>query len=56
MSDSGKEYKEGDLIYGLEDKPPLGDAIFAALQHLLAMFVAVITPPPYYSNCFKIKF
>lgn len=34
-----------DLIYGLEDTPPFWDALFAALQHLLAMFVAVVTPP-----------
>lgn len=33
------------LIYGLEDRPPLKDAVFAALQHLLAIFVAIITPP-----------
>lgn len=33
-----------DLIYGLEDRPPLPQTIFAAFQHLLAMFVAVITP------------
>ena len=33
------------LIYGLEDRPPLRDAFFAALQHLLAIFVAIITPP-----------
>lgn len=33
------------LIYGLEDRPPLKDALFAALQHLLAIFVAIITPP-----------
>lgn len=34
-----------DLIYGLEDRPPLRDTLFAALQHLLAIFVAIITPP-----------
>lgn len=34
-----------ELIYGLEDRPPLRDALFAALQHLLAIFVAIITPP-----------
>ena len=34
-----------DLIYGLEDKPPFKDALFAAIQHLLAIFVAIITPP-----------
>lgn len=34
-----------DLIYGVEDRPPLKDAFFAAIQHLLAIFVAIITPP-----------
>ncbi len=33
-----------ELIYPLESRPPLPQAFFAALQHLLAMFVAVITP------------
>ena len=33
------------LIYGLEDRPPVKDALFAAIQHLLAIFVAIITPP-----------
>ncbi|AWH88983.1 uracil-xanthine permease family protein [Limnobaculum parvum] len=33
-----------ELIYHLEDCPPLPQTLFAALQHLLAMFVAVITP------------
>jgi xanthine permease XanP len=33
-----------DIIYGLEDKPPVRDSIFAALQHLLAIFVGIITP------------
>lgn len=33
------------LIYGLEERPPLKETIFAALQHLLAIFVAIITPP-----------
>ncbi len=34
-----------DLIYGLNDRPPLRETLFAALQHLLAIFVAIITPP-----------
>ena len=38
MNDNG-------LIYGLEERPPLKDTLFAALQHLLAIFVAIITPP-----------
>lgn len=33
-----------ELIYHLEDRPPLPQTLFAAFQHLLAMFVAVITP------------
>lgn len=33
------------LIYGLNDRPPIKDTLFAALQHLLAIFVAIITPP-----------
>lgn len=37
--------KKTDLIYQIEDKPPFGEAIFVALQHLLAVFVAIITPP-----------
>ena len=34
-----------DLIYGLNDKPPLRLAAFVALQHVLAVFVGVVTPP-----------
>lgn len=36
--------KDG-LIYHLEEKPPIREALFAALQHLMAIFVAIITPP-----------
>lgn len=34
-----------DIIYGLHDKPPFMPSLFAALQHLLAIFVSIITPP-----------
>ena len=37
--------QDTSLIYGLNDRPPLRDTLFAALQHLLAIFVAIITPP-----------
>ncbi|WP_095601084.1 uracil-xanthine permease family protein [Pseudomonas sp. PIC25] len=33
-----------ELIYQLDDRPAVGPAIFAALQHVLASFVAIITP------------
>ncbi|MEL6605670.1 MAG: nucleobase:cation symporter-2 family protein [Cyanobacteria bacterium J06614_10] len=35
---------EHDLIYGLEDRPPVRDTIFAAIQHVFACFVGIITP------------
>ncbi|WP_434526661.1 uracil-xanthine permease family protein [Photorhabdus asymbiotica] len=38
------EKPDSELIYRLEDRPPLLQTLFAACQHLLAMFVAVITP------------
>lgn len=37
--------KKTDLIYQIEDNPPFRESVFAALQHLLAIFVAIITPP-----------
>jgi len=43
-----------DLIYGVEDRPPFKDAIFAALQHLLAIFVAIITPPLIIAGALKL--
>ncbi|MGB3571910.1 MAG: nucleobase:cation symporter-2 family protein [Phormidesmis sp.] len=35
---------EHDLIYGLEDRPPVRESIFAAIQHVFACFVGIITP------------
>ncbi|MGF1568820.1 MAG: uracil-xanthine permease family protein [Nodosilinea sp.] len=35
---------QSDLLYGLYDKPPVGEAIFVAIQHVLASFVGIITP------------
>lgn len=37
--------RKTDLIYQIEDKPPFSEAMFAGFQHLLAIFVAIITPP-----------
>lgn len=45
QSDASSNNAPKGLIYGLEDRPPLYDTFFAALQHLLAIFVAIITPP-----------
>ncbi|PZO45894.1 MAG: xanthine permease XanP [Phormidesmis priestleyi] len=35
---------QSDLIYGLEDRPPFVDSVFAAIQHVFACFVGIITP------------
>lgn len=37
--------KNSDIIYALNDRPPLIETLFAAMQHLLAIFVAIMTPP-----------
>ena len=37
--------KDSGLVYGIEERPPFFAALFAAFQHLLAIFVAIITPP-----------
>ena len=45
---------EPDLIYGIDDRPPLKETLFAALQHLLAIFVAIITPPLIIASSLKL--
>lgn len=42
------------LIYKLNDRPPLKETLFAALQHLLAIFVAIITPPLIIAGALKL--
>ena len=42
------------LIYGLNDRPPLKETFFAALQHLLAICVAIITPPLIIAGALKL--
>ncbi|MDA3957264.1 nucleobase:cation symporter-2 family protein [Oceanispirochaeta sp.] len=42
MSDATKI--KVDLIYGLTDRPKAGPAFFAALQHMMAIFIGIVTP------------
>ena len=35
---------DSELIYELEANPPTAEKFFAALQHVLASFVGIITP------------
>jgi xanthine permease XanP len=46
MSEHGTIVPEArdELIFGLHDSPPAGKAIVAALQHLAAIFLGIITP------------
>ena len=41
---SNVETQDSELIYELEANPPNAEKFFAALQHVLASFVGVITP------------
>lgn len=40
-----KTTSDTHIVYGIEDRPPLGEAIPLGLQHLVAMFLGNITPP-----------
>ncbi|SDH18305.1 xanthine permease XanP [Pseudomonas flavescens] len=40
----GDSQRSGELIYGLEDRPRPLVAVLAALQHLLAIIVPIVTP------------
>ncbi len=40
-----KNMKPAALQFGLDDRPPLANSLVAALQHLLAIFAAIITAP-----------
>lgn len=53
MQNSSESVKTG-LIYGLNDCPPLRETLFAAAQHLLAIFVAIVTPPLIIANALKL--
>ena len=47
MSDLPQQHRRAptnQLIYQLNDRPAFGAAVFAALQHVLASFVGIITP------------
>lgn len=48
-----RETGQKDLIYGLYDRPPIRETLFAALQHLLAVFAAIITPPLIISSALR---
>lgn len=44
-----------DLIYRLDDRPPALESLFAALQHLLASFVGIVTPTLIIGNILELR-
>lgn len=48
------ENMKTDLIYQIEDRPGFKEAVFAAIQHLSAIFVAIITPPLIIAGALKL--
>ena len=54
MQEEQNQTVNKDLIYLLNDRPPLKEAIFAAFQHLLAVFVAIVTPPLIIAGALKL--
>jgi xanthine permease XanP len=54
MASADAEAASPDLIYGLDDRPPLRETLFVALQHVLAVFVGIITPPLIVAGALKL--
>ena len=44
-----------ELIYGLDDAPPLPKTLLVALQHVFAVFVGMITPPLIIAGALKLS-
>lgn len=45
MSKEQTNEVQSDMLYGIEEKPPVGVAILLALQHILAAFAGIIAVP-----------
>jgi xanthine permease XanP len=55
IDEGDREKISTHLIYGLEDRPPFIEAFLVALQHVLAIFVGIITPPLIICNALKLE-
>ncbi len=42
---TAEEERETEVLYKLEDKPPFYETVVLSIQHMLAMFVSIVTPP-----------
>jgi len=47
---------QAEVIYRLNDKPPVVESFFAAFQHFLAIFVGIVTPPIIIAGALKLPF
>ncbi|MFW5484566.1 MAG: uracil-xanthine permease family protein [Spirochaetaceae bacterium JB067] len=45
LSSQQRDEARSELIFSLNEKPPIGQALVAALQHAAAIFIGIITPP-----------
>ena len=45
LADEPGRKPTADVIYRLDDRPPWTEAAVAAIQHVLAVFVGIVTPP-----------
>ena len=50
-----ENYVKPDLIYKVEDRPPMFDALVGALTHLLAIFVPMVLPAIIVGNALKLS-
>ncbi len=56
MSTIDTQNGQAEVIYKLEDRPPVAESFFAAFQHLLAIFVGIVTPPIIIAGALKLPF
>jgi len=47
--------ESAELLFGLDERPALPDTLLVALQHVLAMFVGIITPPLIIGGALKLS-
>lgn len=43
-----------EMLYNVEDRPPLGQSLIAGFQHLMAVFVGICTPAMIMGGAFKL--
>jgi xanthine permease XanP len=55
MAAQEPEVASTDLIYGLDDFPPLQKTLLVALQHVFAVFVGMVTPPLLIAGALKMS-